>query len=142
MKIFTIGYEGNTAEEFFTPLLENKVKKVIDIRLKPHGGGFAKKRDSPFFLSRIGGIEYQYMPECAPSRGLFNDFRNGEITWSKFKKGYQKLLKEHRIFSLFSKKGLSNACFLCFEAVPDYCHRRILADYLKRELGVDEICDL
>lgn len=104
MKIFTIGYEGNTAEEFFIPLLGNKVKKVIDIRLKPHGGGFAKKRDSPFFLSRIGGIEYQYMPECAPSRGLFNDFRNGEITWSKFKKGYQKLLKERGIFFLFPKR--------------------------------------
>ena len=142
MPIFTIGYEGNSAEEFFTPLLENEVKKVIDIRLKPYGGGFASKKNLPYFLSALGEIEYQYMPECAPTPDLFFGIKNDEISWPEFKKGYKKLLKERSIASLFSKKSLSNACFLCFEADPDYCHRRILAEYLQKEFAIDKIEDL
>jgi uncharacterized protein (DUF488 family) len=142
MKIFTIGYEGNSAEEFFTPLLENKIKKVIDVRLKPFGGGFASKKNLPFLLSAIGDIEYQHIPECAPTRELFNGIKNGEIPWVDFKKGYKKLIKERNVASLFTKRSLSNTAFLCYEADPDYCHRRILAEYLKKELGIDKVEDL
>jgi len=142
MKIFTIGYEDNSAEEFFSPLLENKIKKVYDIRLKPNGGGFASKRDLSYLLSAIGKIEYEYIPECAPSRELFLGMKTGKLGWSKFKSEYKKILKERNVISLFSKKNYANACFLCFEADPDRCHRRILAEYLAKELNIPEICHL
>jgi uncharacterized protein YeaO (DUF488 family) len=139
MKIFTIGYEGNSAKEFFTPLLDSKVKKVIDVRLKPFGSGFANKKNLPFLLSAIGDIEYHHMPECAPTLELFDGLKSGNITWPEFKKSYKKLIKERNIASLFTKKSLSNVAFLCYEADSDRCHRRILAEYLKKEFDIDKL---
>jgi len=142
MKIFLIGYEDNSAEEFFSSLVENKIKKVFDIRLKPYGGGFASKRDLSYLLSAIGKIEYEYIPECAPSKELFSGMKTGSLGWSKFKSEYKKILKHRDILSLFSKKSCANACFLCYEADPDHCYRRILAEYLAKELNIPEICHL
>ncbi|MFA5296186.1 MAG: DUF488 domain-containing protein [Methanoregulaceae archaeon] len=142
MKIFTIGYEDNSAEEFFSPLLENKIKKVFDIRLKPHGGGFASKRDLPYLLSAIGKSEYDYIPEYAPSKELFSGMKTGSLGWSKFKSEYNKMLKERNVISIFSKKRCANACFLCYETDPNRCHRKILAEYHAKELNIPEICHL
>jgi len=33
MELFTIGFAGKSAEQFFTSLVKHGVKKVIDIRL-------------------------------------------------------------------------------------------------------------
>ena len=44
MKIFTIGYEGATVDEFLTALRDAGVKRVIDVRALPlsRRAGFSK----------------------------------------------------------------------------------------------------
>ena len=51
--LYTIGFTGTTAENFFKRLKENNISKLIDIRLnnKSQLSGFAKKDDIKFFLS-------------------------------------------------------------------------------------------
>jgi hypothetical protein len=98
-------------KEFFSPLVDNKVRKVIDIWLKPNGGGFAKKKDLPYFLSAIGNIEYQHMAECAPAPELFNGIKSGEITWTQFKKGYLNLIKERDMPSQLKKRASRMSVF-------------------------------
>lgn len=115
---------------------------MIDIRLKPQGGGFARKKDLPYFLSAIGNIVYQYVPECAPTPELFNGIKSDMITFTQFRKEYLKLIKVRDMPALFSKKNLSNACFLCYEADPDYCHRKILAEYLDDVFEIGEVIHL
>ena len=36
MKLYTIGYAGKSAREFFTILKNSDVKKIIDVRLYPY----------------------------------------------------------------------------------------------------------
>lgn len=51
MKLYTIGFSGKSAEQFFTRLSTAKIRRVIDIRLNPAGqlSGFAKARDLSYF---------------------------------------------------------------------------------------------
>jgi uncharacterized protein (DUF488 family) len=52
MNLFTIGYTQKSAEEFFTSLTQNGVKKLIDIRLnnKSQLAGFANAKHLPYLL--------------------------------------------------------------------------------------------
>jgi uncharacterized protein (DUF488 family) len=134
MKLFTIGFTGKSAEEFFSILTKNKVSTVIDIRLNNNNmfAGFTKKENFPYVLRHLAGIDYIEMRSCTPTDELLNNLKNEEITWSEYKKQYLKLLKEQKVVEKFSKKILSRACLLCAEPEPDYCHRKLLADYLSK----------
>lgn len=141
-RLFTIGYEGCTAEEFFSPLLAHKVKEVIDVRLKPNGGGFASKKNLPYLLSGLGKIGYRHVPECAPTPELFGKMKREEITWTKFKAEYRKLLAGRDVASLMTRGDLVGSCLLCYEADAKYCHRRVLAEFLDKHLGPFEVIHL
>ena len=71
MSLHTIGYSGKTAKELFGILTENKVWKVLDIRLKNANGYcfYTHKRDFPFLLS-LCGIAYEHKEKWAPKSGF------------------------------------------------------------------------
>ncbi len=143
MKIFTIGTSGKKPDIFFDLLMKNNVKTVIDVRLKDgFTSGYARKAYLPYFLDTIAGIGYKEMKQCAPTEELMNALKNGEIPWMEFKKRYLKTIKEREILKDFSKKTANQACFLCAEAEPDRCHRKVLAEYLKKHFGGTEIVHL
>jgi uncharacterized protein (DUF488 family) len=139
MKLFTIGFTGKSAEEFFSILTKNKVNTIIDIRLINNTmfAGFTKKENFPYFLRQIGGIDYIEMKSCAPTQGLLEGIKADEMTWGEYKKQYLKLLKERKIVDEITKKMLNRSCLLCAEPEPDRCHRKILADYIFKNF--DEI---
>jgi uncharacterized protein YeaO (DUF488 family) len=134
MKLFTIGFTGKSAEDFFSVLTKNKVNTIIDIRLNNNGmfANFTKKENFPYFLRQLAGIDYIEMKSCAPTKELLNNLTNEEITWGEYKKQYLKLLKEREVEKEFTKKILNRACLLCAEPEPDYCHRKLLAEYLSK----------
>ncbi len=73
IKIYTIGVSGLSAEDFFERLKHAGVKTVIDTRLWAGSqlAGFAKKKDLPYFLKEIGGIDYEYCKELTPSDATY-----------------------------------------------------------------------
>lgn len=143
MKLFTIGTSKKKPEEFFDLLMNNKVKTVIDVRLMDgFSSGYARKSFLPYFLKQIAGINYCEMKQCAPTKGIYDAYRDEKITWREYRKQYWNIIKERDIIKDFSKKILNRACLLCYEAESDYCHRRILAEYLKRHFDEIEIVHL
>jgi len=50
--LFTIGFAGKTAQEFFDKLQKAGVKRLIDVRLNNVSqlAGFTKKKDLGYFL--------------------------------------------------------------------------------------------
>lgn len=143
MKLFTIGTAKKKPEEFFALLMKNKIKIVIDVRLMDgFFAGFAKKSDLPYFLKKIAGIEYDEMIQCAPSKELLQNYKEGKISWREYRKQYWNIIKGREILKDFSKKMLNRACLLCDEAEPDYCHRRVLAEYLIQHFDGIEIVHL
>ncbi len=83
-ELYTIGFTKKSAEQFFTLLKAAGAGRVLDIRLNntSQPAGFAKKDDLKYFLSRIGEIEYQHIPELAPTPDIINDFKIIGITTS------------------------------------------------------------
>jgi uncharacterized protein (DUF488 family) len=131
--LFTIGFAQRSAREFFTALKQNRVKKLIDVRLNNVSqlAGFTKKEDLEYFLKEICNIEYSHEPDFAPTKDLLDGYRKKEISWSVYEKKYLDLLSQRQVSAKIELDELNMSCLLCSEPKPDHCHRRLLAEYLR-----------
>jgi uncharacterized protein (DUF488 family) len=137
--IYTIGFAGKTAEQFFTLLKNVGVQKLIDVRENRIGqlSGFAKYPDLAFFLDRIAGITYSHEPRLAPSPEIRAAYRSTG-NWTAYETAFRQLMVERDI-----PKGLDPAdfdgtvAFLCSEPEPDKCHRRVVAEMLSQFLATN-----
>ncbi len=141
IKIFTIGFTGTSAEHFFGRLQQAGVHKVIDTRLwaDTQLAGFAKKRNLPYFLEKIAATGYEHKEELAPSEDILKDFKDKKISWAEYETRYLDLLHKRKIADKLKVEQVDNTCFLCAEAKPHNCHRRLLAEYLKQEWAEQKI---
>jgi len=140
VKLFTIGFSKKSAEEFFTLLTKNRIKKLIDIRLnnKSQLAGFANVKHLPYFL-KLHNIEYEYKPELAPTKELLDGYKKKQISWQEYEKMYNKILLDRNILNFIKKDELNNSVFLCSEPTPTHCHRRLLAEYIAKHFDNVEI---
>lgn len=134
MNLYTIGFTKKRAEDFFGLLIKNNVKRLIDIRLnnKSQLAGFAKSEDLEFFLSKIGQIEYVYMPEFAPTNDLLDGYRKKLISWDEYEKQYNNLLTKKSVLESKDFSIFDNACLLCSEPTAKQCHRRLAAEHIAK----------
>ncbi len=135
MKIYTIGFTKKSAKEFFEILKKNNLKRIVDIRLNNTSqlAGFTKRDDLAYFLGELCSIDYCHFKYLAPTKDIRDKYIKSK-DWDVYVSEYIKLLDERKVLnrldkSLFERK----TCFLCSEATPEYCHRRLLAEYLKFE---------
>lgn len=136
MQIFTIGFTKKKAETFFSMLIENKVRRVIDVRLRNRIGyvSHALVPDIAYFL-RLLNIGYVEKPLLAPTADLLDGERSGRLTWQEYTAGFQALMAQRRIESVLDPAEFDGACLLCSEDLPHQCHRSLVADHLKRHWG-------
>lgn len=137
MRLFTLGFTKKSAETFFGLLSSSGVKRVVDVRLDNVSqlAGFAKRDDLAFFLRRVCGIDYVHLPDLAPSRELFTDYRKKRVGWDAYEKRFLDLMRERRIEDSIPKKIVDGGCLLCSEDKPHHCHRRLVAEYLDERWG-------
>jgi uncharacterized protein (DUF488 family) len=143
-RIYTIGFTGKTAKEFFTKLEVAGVKRILDIRLKNSSqlSGFAKKNDLKYFLMQINGIEYLHFPELAPTEDIMDSYKKKRIGWSEYEMQFNKLLTERKVENPMMDELSEGDCFLCSEEKPNFCHRRLVSEYLQNKLGDITILNL
>jgi uncharacterized protein (DUF488 family) len=132
ISVATIGFTQTTAERFFKRLQNAGVKKIIDVRLHNTSqlAGFAKSHDLTYFLKAIGGIEYVHAPSLAPTDVMLKAFKKEKGDWTVYEGQFLHLMEERRIEERFKPESLDGACLLCSEALPHYCHRRLVLEYL------------
>ncbi len=142
-KLFTIGYTKKSAKELFRSLTENKVRKVIDVRLSNANNNcyYTHKRDFPFLLS-LAGIGYEHKPNWAPEEWLFNGYRDKEIPWSQYVRDFYKIIGDRNIIQGVKAEDLDGCVLLCSEATADMCHRRLLAEYFEDKMPEIEVVHL
>ena len=135
MKLYTIGFTKKTAEEFFTLLIENKIRTIIDIRRKNTSqlAGFTKKNDLKFFLKSTANINYVYLIEFAPSEIIFKNHGIKKENWVLYEQEYLDQLKKYRNWENFDIEILQDGCLLCSEPSPSKCHRILLAKFLSTQ---------
>lgn len=132
--LYTIGFTKKSAELFFELLKENKVKKLVDVRISNSSqlAGFAKGKDLAYFVKQICGISYEHFTDFAPTKELLDKWHKHEVSWAEYETIYTSMLKERDILRKHGIKQFDGACFLCSEEMPEQCHRRLLAEYLQK----------
>ncbi len=153
MKLFTIGFKGRSASDFFTTLKKNGIQKLIDVRRKNISqlSGFTKGLDLKFFLEECFGISYEHRPDFGPSEELLDNYRKqlgskkkDAAAWFFYVSQFQKEVLSQPITEQFQKstENYDCVCLLCSEEKTDYCHRRLLAEHFKNHLTNIEIYHL
>ena len=145
-KIFTIGFTKMTAEEFFTCLERNHVKKVVDVRLFNRSQllGFSKYPDIEYFLRNLSNIDYFQDLQFAPSEMVLDSYKKKYIDWQGYEEAFAAQMNVHDIdeYILKNYAGEEDYCLLCTEVSPENCHRRLVAEKIREVLGDVEIIHL
>lgn len=143
MNIFTMGFTKKSAEVFFKLIKMHKIELLIDVRLNNQSqlSGFSKGRDLSYFLPEICNCAYEHEICFAPSKEILDSYKKGQINWEGYVKQYLPLIEKRNVAKIFREKyGKYNwVLFLCSEPTPDFCHRRLLAEYLQEKLKDIEI---
>ncbi len=137
INLYTIGFTKKTAQQFFETLVNNGVKRVIDIRLNNVSqlAGFAKRTDLEYFLQTISEIKYDHILDLAPTKNILNDYKKKQVNWKTYEQKFLHLISDRQIEKKVSREHLESSCLLCSEAKPHHCHRRLVAEYLSDKLG-------
>lgn len=133
MKVYTIGFTKKSAKRFFQLLRDNRIERLIDIRLKPGGqlSGFAKGDDLAYFLRELIGCEYHHFDFLAPSEDILKTYRQDK-DWGRYEREFDALMDERDVLNRLDTTFFveKSCCLLCSEEAPDHCHRRLVAERL------------
>ena len=137
MEIYTIGFTKKTAESFFEKLKHSGARRIVDVRLNNVSqlAGFAKKNDLIYFLKKLSGMDYCHIPELAPTKDILDEYKKNKGSWENYEIQFLKLMERRRIESQGIRDLLNQGCLLCSESEPDYCHRRLVVEYLQKKWG-------
>lgn len=132
IKVHTIGFTKTTAQNFFYRLSNAGVKRIIDVRLNTSSqlSGFAKQNDLKYFLMELTGINYEHNSLLTPTKEILNEYKKQKGTWEKYEEKFIKLMKKREIEKHLNPDYLHETCLLCSEDTPEYCHRRLIIEYL------------
>lgn len=139
MNIYTIGFSKKKLEDFVNMLKKNNVNLLIDTRLNNTSqlSGFSKKDDLAFILKTFD-IEYTHRIDLAPTDDILKKYKKKEMSWNDYEKNYLNLLEKRKILSDFSDIfNEKKVCFLCSESEAKNCHRRLLVEYLDKNIDLD-----
>ena len=144
MKIFTIGFTKKTAETFFTKIRNSGARRIIDVRLNNVSqlSGFAKRDDLKFFAKELCHVDYVQVADLAPTDAMLSSYKKGGGDWQTYESDFLALMKQRRIEDRLERSLMDGGCLLCSEDKPHQCHRRLVAEYLKKEWGDVEISHL
>lgn len=136
MKLYTIGFTGKSAEEFFTILKRKGVKILLDIRLNNVSqlAGFTKGRDLAYFVRMILDGQYYHDTDLAPTKELLKKYQADE-DWQSYEKEFLSLLERRNVENKIKSDLLKGpTVLLCSEKTSEKCHRRLTAEYLQKKL--------
>lgn len=153
-KIVTIGVYGFTEKAFFEALAAAKVDTFCDIRMRRGVRGalytFANSQRLQDRLNDMG-IKYIHVLELAPSQEIIARQHQvdkktglGQRKRTALSQEFIEAYKTHRLgkfkaAEFLEKVGENARCvaIFCVEKEPAACHRSLVAEHLKNELGLE-----
>ena len=132
-KIYTIGFTGKSAREFFNLLNSTDARYLADTRLNNNSqlAGFTKKGNIEYFVENLTRLQYIELPLLAPEKEMFQEYRK-EGDWDLYESRYVELLERRSASQNIEPSLLEDGVILlCSERTPEKCHRRLAAEYLK-----------
>lgn len=145
MQLFTVGYEGQSIEDFIAFLKQEGIRQIADVRKNPvsRKKGFSKNRLAEA-LNRAG-IAYAHFPGLGVPREWRELAKKKTITRAKMFRDYEKKVLPKEEDDLEEIKHLAKekpTALLCFEADACDCHRHSVTENLKKTTKRLKITDL
>ncbi|CAM8625435.1 DUF488 family protein [Candidatus Planktophila dulcis] len=134
MEICTSGTSGISAERFFIRLREAGITSIIDTRIHPASqlAGYAKQDSLIFFAKELLNVQYIHEPLLCPDAEILKSYRSKLLNWAQYQQEYLELLIARELkFNLDTNKWGERPLLLCSEELPDNCHRKLAAEFLK-----------
>lgn len=138
MKLFTIGYEGATQDEFIATLRRAGVERVIDVRAVPlsRKPGFSKNVLANGL--KEAGIEYVHLKALGtPPEGREAARKGNRAGLERVYAGQLELpeaqLQAAQMIDLAAEKP---SALLCFERDPGMCHRTLLHEAVAKDAEI------
>lgn len=137
--LYTIGYEGISAEEYMNRLYNKQVNLLVDVRKNSFSMKFGFSKNQLKSMCQKMGIEFLHIPEL----GIESEKRQNLNT----KKDYEFLFKDYEQRTLPNRDNelkqlkeltekYERVAITCFESEHTSCHRHKISDYLQVQHGV------
>ena len=136
MEVYSIGFTKKKAEQFFTLLKDNGIRRVLDVRLNNISqlAGFSKRDDLRYFLREICGAEYISEPLLAPTQEILDAYKKKKGEWEEYEEKFLALIAARKIEKTLDQSIFSvPTALLCSELTAEHCHRRLVLEYLQRQ---------
>ena len=136
LKLLTIGYEGREIDEFINRLKRFNISRLIDVREIPlsRKRGFSKsalreRREDE-------NIEYVHVKALGSSSTIRNKLKS-DRDYDYFFKAYSNYLSQNMEVLIEVYQFISDGinCIMCYERMPEKCHRSTVADKIKEYDG-------
>ncbi len=135
-RVFTIGYEGREIDEFISRLKRFHITRLIDIREIPlsRKKGFSKSALKKRMEAE--NIEYIHIRSLGSPSTLRHQLKE-DHDYDQFFSSFQTYLANNRPSLLEAYEYLQDglACLMCFERMPERCHRSVVAQKIKEHDG-------
>lgn len=134
-RLYTLGYEGLSIEDFINRLIRQRITMVIDVR----GNAVSMKRD--FSKSRLAktlttrGFSYLHIPEVGiptKARHAYLEHHNKEQLFDWYEKNLLSQQSEH-LDEILAATEHENVVLMCYENDPNDCHRSRIAEHCRTE---------
>ena len=143
-KLYTIGYQHKSPDEFLQALQQAGIEKVLDIRRTPWmAPGFARGSQLKQTLPQVG-IAYYSNGRLAPSNKLLGAWdKDKGISWQEYETRFHEQMTRTGAVNDLDRAFFDElCCLLCMEPTPEHCHRRLVAELLKErwpELEIEHL---
>ncbi len=145
MKVFTLGYQGLSLEDYCQILLDAGIGVVLDVRERPWS--YNRRYIGSIMKNSLAevGVDYKHLKACGnPS---INRKTAGSV--EECLEMYQKYLANNLgcLDELCAEISAADdlgtpACLTCYEREPRECHRTILLNFLSEQIGTLQITHL
>ena len=134
--LFTIGYEGRNVKDFTSRLKDYGIQTLVDVRDIPlsRKKGFSKTPLAEYLQEE--GIEYIHIKKLGSPKPLRDKVRE-DGNYEYFYKEYTTYIQSQgeSVETLYKIVTNTNVCIMCYEREPDSCHRRAVAEEVKKRDG-------
>lgn len=136
--VYTVGYQQRTVDAFLAGLMSDGIEAIIDVRSNPVSRNYGFAGRTLAALAEKVNLEYHHLPEL----GIPSNERKGLTSAAKYKTLFEnycetilpvQTIAVEKIVELVKDKP---SALLCYEADPEYCHRRPLADVVAEKSGL------
>ncbi|MCX5727112.1 MAG: DUF488 domain-containing protein [Candidatus Saganbacteria bacterium] len=134
--LFTIGYEGSDLDTFIARLEKSQIERVVDVREIPFSRKPGFSRTPLREKLEQEGIEYVHIQQLGSPKAIRSKLKEDE-DYESFFHAFSTYLNDNQfaIEEAYRHVLEATCCLMCFERMPDKCHRSMVAEKIRQRDG-------